>query len=131
MTPSLPTSGNPVSSDFSWTPSATGTESVTFTATDAAGNQAPCSLTLSASQLLVSHTGTDVHNAAHQVVTAVDADTTVHDFVTVTGQPGQPVPSGNVTIEIYGNGTCAGNWSARTFPIGPLDANSRLDARTF
>ncbi|TMA54744.1 MAG: hypothetical protein E6J80_09975, partial [Deltaproteobacteria bacterium] len=52
MTPSLPTSGNPVSSTFSWTPTAAdaGTYVITFTATDNSGEQAGlqtlCSITL-------------------------------------------------------------------------------------
>jgi len=42
MTPLLPTSGNPVSSTFSWTPAAAdvGTHVITFTATDNSGLQA-------------------------------------------------------------------------------------------
>ena len=52
MTPALPTSGNPVSSTFSWTPTAAdaGTYVITFTATDNSGEQAGlqtlCSITL-------------------------------------------------------------------------------------
>ena len=47
-----------------------------------------------ASQVLLpqSATATQIHNAAHQVVTTVEAGTIVHDFVTVTGQPGQAGP---------------------------------------
>ena len=42
MTPLLPTTGNPVSSTFSWTPTATqvGTHVITFTATDNSAQQA-------------------------------------------------------------------------------------------
>ena len=47
--PALPTSGNPVQTVFSWTPSATGSTIVTFAATDSAGNQALCSVTLNIS----------------------------------------------------------------------------------
>jgi hypothetical protein len=48
MTPTLPTSGNPVSSLFSWTPAAgqTGTQVATFSATDNTGQQALCSVSL-------------------------------------------------------------------------------------
>ena len=46
MTPSLPTSGNPVSSVFDWTPDVAGQTVVTFTATDAAGHQVSCDLTI-------------------------------------------------------------------------------------
>jgi hypothetical protein len=48
MTPTLPTSGNPVSSTFSWTPAVTGTFVVTFTATDQTFQQAICSITIEA-----------------------------------------------------------------------------------
>jgi hypothetical protein len=48
MTPSLPTSGNPVSSTFSWTPTATGSFVVTFSATDQTFQQALCSITVTA-----------------------------------------------------------------------------------
>ena len=48
MTPPLPTSGNPVSSVFSWTPGAPGTFVVTFTATDQTNQQALCSITVEA-----------------------------------------------------------------------------------
>ena len=53
-----------------------------------------------------SNTSTDIHNAAHQVVTTVQAGSIVHDFVTVTGQPGQAKPSGNVIVDWFTNGTC-------------------------
>jgi hypothetical protein len=48
MTPTLPTSGNPVSSEFAWTPAAAqvGQTVVTFTATDPCGSQALCSVTI-------------------------------------------------------------------------------------
>ena len=38
-------------------------------------------------------TATEIHNAAHATVTIVPAGTTVHDFVTVTGEAGSPPPS--------------------------------------
>jgi uncharacterized repeat protein (TIGR01451 family) len=51
MTPALPTTGNPVTSTFSWTPTAaqTGSHVVTFTAADDTGLQALCSLTIAVS----------------------------------------------------------------------------------
>lgn len=54
MTPTLPTSGNPVTSDFSWTPGPgqVGTHIVTFSATDQLGQAAPlCSVTIVVSDL--------------------------------------------------------------------------------
>jgi len=47
-----------------------------------------------------SSTATDIHNAAHTVVTSVSAGTTVHDKATVTGIAGF-VPTGNVTFTFY------------------------------
>jgi hypothetical protein len=51
MSPSLPLSGNPVSSTFSWTPTADdiGTTIITFTATDQLGLQALCPVTVEVS----------------------------------------------------------------------------------
>ncbi len=48
MTPPLPTTDNPVSSDFSWTPSEAyvGVHVVTFSATDNTNQQALCSITI-------------------------------------------------------------------------------------
>jgi hypothetical protein len=51
MTPPLPTSGNPVSSAFSWTPAAAGTFVVTFSATDQTFQQALCSITVEATAI--------------------------------------------------------------------------------
>ncbi len=42
MTPALPTTGNPVSSTFNWTPTSFGGQVVSFTATDSCGNQTIC-----------------------------------------------------------------------------------------
>ena len=39
---------------------------------------------------LTSSTATDIHDAAHQIVTSVPAGTTVHDQATVTGSLGDP-----------------------------------------
>lgn len=45
MNPSLPQVGDPVSSDFSWTPAIVGPAVVSFTATDSCGNQTICNFT--------------------------------------------------------------------------------------
>ena len=79
----------------------------------------------------MSATATDIHNAAHQVVTAVAVGTTVHDFVTVTGQPGAPVPTGNVNVDWFLNGTCAGAPAANSGSVGPLDGTGHFDATGF
>src|SRR5262249_25032202 len=83
---------------------------------------------------LTSSTATDIHNAQHQVVTGVRAGTTVHDFVTVTGQPNQPAPTGNVTVDWFTNNTCTGNPVQNSGPVGPLVAgagSSTFDATGF
>ena len=86
---------------------------------------------LSLIQQLNSSTATDIHNAAHAVVTAVAVGTTVHDFVTVTGQPGSPVPTGNVSIDWFLNGDCSGAPAQNSGPVGPLNASGQFDATGF
>jgi hypothetical protein len=79
---------------------------------------------------LSSSTATAIHNAAHATVTAVGVGTTVHDFVTVTGQPGSPTPSGNVTIDWFLNGGCTGAPAATSLPFA-LNAAGQVDASSF
>src|SRR5580765_2591707 len=90
---------------------------------------------LSAITQLPSQTATEIHNAQHQAVTTVVAGTTVHDFVTVTGQGGQPAPSGNVNIDWFLNGTCTGAPAVNSGSVGPLVADegsaSTFDATAF
>jgi uncharacterized repeat protein (TIGR01451 family) len=80
---------------------------------------------------LPSTTATAIHDAAHSTVTTVEAGTTVHDSVSVTGQQGQAKPSGNVSIDWFTNGTCSGDASASSGSIGPLDASGNFDATAF
>jgi hypothetical protein len=61
---------------------------------------------------LPSATATQIHNAQHNVVTAVEAGTAVHDFVTVTGPPGKPTPTGKVNVDWFTNGNCSGSPAA-------------------
>src|SRR3954454_7166782 len=86
---------------------------------------------LSLIQQLTTTTATDIHNAAHATVTTVAVGTTVHDLVTVTGQPGQPVPTGNVDIDWFLNGTCTGTPEAHASGLGPLAADGTFDATGF
>src|SRR6266511_397579 len=79
---------------------------------------------------LVSATATDIHSASHQVVTAVEVGSTVHDFVTVTGQPANPTPSGNVNIDWFLNGTCDGAPAANSGNLA-LNASGQVDAIGF
>ena len=74
---------------------------------------------------------TAIHNAAHQAVTTVAIGSTVHDFVTVNGQPNQPNPTGNVNIDWFLNGTCSGPPAQNSGSVGPLDANGQFDATGF
>ena len=76
-------------------------------------------------------TTTDIHNAAHQVVTAVAVGSTVHDFVTVASPPNQPAPTGNVSVDWFLNGDCSGTPAASSGSVGPLDANGEFDAIGF
>ncbi len=95
--------------------------------TDAQTNTAGSSALV---EKLASATATDIHNAAHQVVTAVAVGSTVHDFVTVTGQPGLQVPTGNVNIDWFLNNTCTGQPVSNSGSVGPL-ANGQFDATAF
>jgi hypothetical protein len=89
MTPPLPTSGNPVSSTFSWTPAATGTFVVTFTATDQTFQQALCSITVEATEAeegQVVGKGSFATGAAFgRVNFEVDADSSGGSFHFATG----------------------------------------------
>jgi hypothetical protein len=77
-----------------------------------------------------STTTTTVRNAAGATVTTVEAGTTVHDFVAVAGTPGGPVPTGNVTIDWFTNGTCSGSPASTSAPLA-LDAAGHVDATSF
>ena len=80
---------------------------------------------------LASTTATQIHNAAHQVVTApIAPGTNVHDFVSVSGQAGSPTPTGNVTIDWFLNGSCSGAPAATSSPFA-LNAAGEVDATTF
>jgi uncharacterized repeat protein (TIGR01451 family) len=57
---------------------------------------------------LTSAVTTDIHNASHNAVTVVEARSTVHDSVTVSGVEGQASPTGTVTLDWFTNGNCAG-----------------------
>ncbi|MFL5936047.1 MAG: hypothetical protein ACJ76U_04320, partial [Gaiellaceae bacterium] len=81
-------------------------------------------------QKLASATATDIHNAAHQTVAVVDVGTTVHDFVTVSGQPTSPTPTGNVLFEWFLNGSCSGT-AQSSATLGPLNGSGQFDASTF
>ena len=77
-------------------------------------------------------TVTAIHNAAHQVVTAVPVGSTVHDLVRVANVlPNQPVPTGNVNVDWFLNGDCSGSPAASSGPLGPLDASGQFDATAF
>jgi hypothetical protein len=83
---------------------------------------------------LSSTTTTAIHSAAHAAVTTVESGSIVHDFVAVTGQAGQPAPSGNVTIDWFTNNACTATPSASSGSVGPLVAagsTSMFDATGF
>jgi uncharacterized repeat protein (TIGR01451 family) len=81
-------------------------------------------------QQLASSTATQIHDAAHNDVTVVAAGSVVHDFVTVTGQPGAAVPTGNVTVDFFSGDQCVGAPVATSSPIS-LDAKGTVDATGF
>jgi len=68
-------------------------------------------------QQLDSIVWTEVHTPQEQAVIVVAAGTTVHDFVTVTGEPGKPNPSGNVTIDWFLNSVCSGSPQSKSTPF--------------
>jgi uncharacterized repeat protein (TIGR01451 family) len=70
-------------------------------------------------------TSTQIHNAAHQVVTAVETGATVHDFVAVSG-----AASGNVTVDWFTNNTCSGTPASNSGNLA-LPANGQIDATGF
>ena len=76
-------------------------------------------------------TVTAIHNAAHQVVTAVPVGTTVHDFVTVAECSRTADPDGERDVDWFLNGDCTGAPAANSGPIGPLDASGQFDATGF
>jgi hypothetical protein len=106
MNPPLPASGNPVSSTFSWTPTAAqqGTYVVTFSATDQTGQQALCSFTIVVSGVgppasLVLDPPTDTNPAGEQhCVTA-----------TVRDAAGNPTPGITVRFSVSGANSAGGS----------------------
>jgi uncharacterized repeat protein (TIGR01451 family) len=70
-------------------------------------------------------TSTQIHNAAHQVVTAVETGSTVHDFVAVSG-----ATSGNVTVDWFTNNTCSGTAASNSGNVA-LTANGTVDVTGF
>jgi hypothetical protein len=81
-------------------------------------------------QKLSSATATNIHDAGHNTVTAVAVSSTVHDFVTVTGEPSKPTPTGNVTIDWFLNNTCSGSPQSNSGNLA-LNASGQLDATGF
>jgi len=77
-----------------------------------------------------SQTATTIHDASHNTVTIAETGLTVHDFVTVTGEPGAANPTGNVTIDFFTNNQCTGPPASTSPPIA-LDAAGHADALSF
>ena len=93
MTPTLPTTGNPVTSTFNWTPTAaqTGSHVVTFTATDDTGLQELCSLTIQ-----VTSVGADLSMTKADAPDPVAVGGSLTYTLTVTNNG--PDPSTNSTV---------------------------------
>ncbi len=80
-------------------------------------------------------TATAIHNnAGGGTVTSVAAGTTVHDFVTVTGVPGQPGPAGTVDVQWFTDGGCTQPFTSHkveTLVPNPGGGFSTVDATDF
>ena len=85
---------------------------------------------LSTSSKLGSATVTQVHDVDHAVIISFEDGAFVHDRVVVTGQPNQPVPTGNVNIDWFTNETCTGTPAANSGHLA-LGADGTLDATGF
>ena len=73
---------------------------------------------------------TTIHTSGETAVTAVPVGTSVHDFVKVDGGSGNPVPTGNVTIDWFTNGGCTGSPVFTSVPFA-LNASGEVDASGF
>ena len=67
---------------------------------------------------LPSNTATTIKDAGGNPVTTVVAGTTVHDSVSVTGDPQHP-PTGNVRVDFFDNSSCSGPPADTTDPTNP------------
>lgn len=113
MSPTLPTSSNPVSSTFSWTPTATQTGSfvMTFTATDSTGRQALCSITIDLSGTSVAWNPVPGGGRTNHSPEAIMEGNTLHVFV--RGIDGQ----------VYMNSQISGSWSGWSSVPGGLTSS--------
>jgi hypothetical protein len=102
------------------TPNATGCSATDQTATASAS---------AVVQLLPASVSTSIHDGAHGTVAAIGPNITVHDFGTVSGAAGKPIPTGTVTLEWFTNGGCT--TAAASSTVGPLDGAGRFDAVGF
>lgn len=103
MSPVLPALGNPVSSTFEWTPTNAdqGTHVVTFTATDLAGREASCQVTIEVAECYLAlgrGLGSETFNAGGHVFTTQLAEITAVYPVTMVEGPefllGPALPAG-------------------------------------
>jgi len=78
---------------------------------------------------LSSSTSSAIHDLAHHTVTTIEVGGIVHDFATVTGQSGQPIPTGNVTIQRFPSGSCSE--AAASSTTVALAADGTVDATGF
>jgi uncharacterized repeat protein (TIGR01451 family) len=127
MTPTLPTTGNPVTSTFSWTPTAaqTGSHVVTFTATDDTGLQALCSLTI-----MVSGPGPDLAITKADAPDPVTLGSNLTYTLTVTNNGPDPSTDSTVTDTLPAGvtfmsatpsqGSCSQLGGTVTCTLGPL-----------
>ncbi len=75
---------------------------------------------------------TNIHNAAHGVITSAAIGTTVHDNATVTGETGGPATTGTVNFTLYPNTTCAttGTTQSGVALSGNIESNTTVVPNT-
>src|SRR5206468_2056676 len=93
------------------------------------GNQSASTGSQTFIRKLPSAVDTQIHNAQHQVVTAVEAGTTVHDSVVVSGPPGSPTPTGTVNVDWFTNGDCSGTPNSNSGDVSLV--NGAVDVTAF
>jgi hypothetical protein len=105
------TSGTADGTTFTQTPSVSG--SFAFQSTYSGDNTynskvGPCE-PLTVNKVNPGSFTTDIHDASHTIVTAVNVGSTVHDKATLTANGSLPVPTGDVTFSWFKNGNCSGS----------------------
>lgn len=103
LMPALPTSGKPVSSNFSWTPGAgdAGQHLISFTAVDSCNHQAICAITINVSNVNPENCSDGIDNDGDGLIDCADPDC----------GDGAPCDDGNLCTsgDHCSSGTCVGS----------------------